>query len=129
MHILFSSLRSNGLYMFRALLAHPQEATHKRHLVYCMRVTCMSVGCTTIEVEFATVHRYMNKTHNKRLFRLAKIREFLSHYKYIFFPMPPYVPYGLRGLPSRLWPKCNRLLRLGRPSGAVTRRNLKPKFY
>jgi hypothetical protein len=30
--------------MFRALLAHPQEALHKRHLVYCVRV--MSVGCT-----------------------------------------------------------------------------------
>jgi hypothetical protein len=23
--------------MFRALLAHPQEALHKRHLVYCVR--------------------------------------------------------------------------------------------
>jgi hypothetical protein len=34
--------------MFRALLAHPQEAIHKRHLVYCVRV--MSVGCTRIEV-------------------------------------------------------------------------------
>jgi hypothetical protein len=30
-------------------------------------------------------------------------------------PMPPHVPYGLRGLPFRLWPKYNRLLRLGRP--------------
>jgi hypothetical protein len=30
--------------MFRALLAHPQEALHKRHLVYCVRV--MSVGCS-----------------------------------------------------------------------------------
>jgi hypothetical protein len=30
-------------------------------------------------------------------------------------PMPPHVPYGLRGLPSRLWLKCNRLMRLGRP--------------
>jgi hypothetical protein len=30
--------------MFRALLAHPQEALHKRHLVYCVSV--MSVGCT-----------------------------------------------------------------------------------
>jgi hypothetical protein len=29
-----------------------------------------------------------------------------------FFPMPPHVPYGHRGLPSRLWPKCDRLLRL-----------------
>jgi hypothetical protein len=28
--------------MFRALLAHPQEALHKRHLVYCVRV--ISVG-------------------------------------------------------------------------------------
>jgi hypothetical protein len=29
--------------MFRALLAHLQEALNKRHLVYCVRV--MSVGC------------------------------------------------------------------------------------
>jgi hypothetical protein len=34
--------------MFRALLAHPQEALQQRHLVYCMRVT--SVGCTRIGV-------------------------------------------------------------------------------
>jgi hypothetical protein len=34
--------------MFRALLAHPQEALHKRHVVYCVRV--MSVGCTRIGV-------------------------------------------------------------------------------
>jgi hypothetical protein len=33
---------------------------------------------------------------------------------------PPHVPYRLRGLPSRLWPKCNWLLGLGRPWGAVT---------
>jgi hypothetical protein len=36
------------------------------------------------------------------------------------FSMPLQVPYGLRGLTSPLWPKCNRLLRLGRPWGAVT---------
>jgi hypothetical protein len=35
--------------MFRALLAHPQEAQCKQHLVYCVCV--MSVGCTRIEVE------------------------------------------------------------------------------
>jgi hypothetical protein len=29
--------------MFRALLANPQEALHKWHLIYCVRV--MSVGC------------------------------------------------------------------------------------
>jgi hypothetical protein len=43
MHFLFSLLRIKGLYMFRALLAYPQEVLHKRHLVYCVRV--MSVGC------------------------------------------------------------------------------------
>jgi hypothetical protein len=32
-----------------------------------------------------------------------------------FPPMPRHVPYGLRGLPFRLRPKCNRFLRLGRP--------------
>jgi hypothetical protein len=46
MHFLFSLLRINDLYMFRALLAHPQEVLHKRHLVHCVRV--MSVGCTRI---------------------------------------------------------------------------------
>jgi hypothetical protein len=35
--------------MFRVLLAHPQEALHKRHLVYCVHF--MSVGCTRIGVE------------------------------------------------------------------------------
>jgi hypothetical protein len=46
MHFLFNLLRINGLYMFRALLAHPQEALNKRHMVYCVRV--MSVDCTRI---------------------------------------------------------------------------------
>jgi hypothetical protein len=31
--------------MFRALLAHPQEALHQHHLVYCVR---MSVDCGTV---------------------------------------------------------------------------------
>jgi hypothetical protein len=43
MRFLFSLLRIKGLYMFLALLTHPQEALHKRHLVYCVPV--MSVGC------------------------------------------------------------------------------------
>jgi hypothetical protein len=42
MHFLFSLLRIKGLYMYRALLADPQEALHKWHLVYCVRV--LSVG-------------------------------------------------------------------------------------
>jgi pyruvate-formate lyase len=39
--------------MFRALLAHLQEALHKQHLVYCVRV--MSVGCTRVEAEATTL--------------------------------------------------------------------------
>jgi hypothetical protein len=35
--------------MVRALLADPQEALHKRNLVYWVRV--MSAGCSRIEVE------------------------------------------------------------------------------
>jgi hypothetical protein len=33
-HFLFNVLRIKGLYMFQALLSHPQEVLHKRHLVY-----------------------------------------------------------------------------------------------
>jgi hypothetical protein len=52
MLFLFNLLRIKGLYMFRTLLAHPQEALHKRHFVYCVRV--MSVSCTRIEVEHSS---------------------------------------------------------------------------
>jgi hypothetical protein len=38
---------------------------------------------------------------------------------FLFPPVPPHVPYGLRGLPSRLWPKCNWRLWLESPRGAV----------
>jgi hypothetical protein len=38
MHFLFSLLRTKRSYTFRALLAHLQDALHKRHLVYCVRV-------------------------------------------------------------------------------------------
>jgi hypothetical protein len=43
MYFLLNLLRIKGLYMFRALFSHPQEALHKRNLIYCVRV--MSVGC------------------------------------------------------------------------------------
>jgi hypothetical protein len=36
MHFLFNLLRIKDPYMFRGLLAHPQEALNKRHLVYCV---------------------------------------------------------------------------------------------
>jgi hypothetical protein len=43
MHFLFNLLRIKGLYMFRALLAHPQEVLQNRQLLY--GVSVMSVGC------------------------------------------------------------------------------------
>jgi hypothetical protein len=46
MHVSFNVLRIKGPYMFRALLAHPHEALHKRRLVYCVRI--ISVGCDTV---------------------------------------------------------------------------------
>jgi hypothetical protein len=48
MHFSFNLLRIKGLYLFRALLAHPQEVLNRRHLAYCMRI--MSVGCGTVAV-------------------------------------------------------------------------------
>jgi hypothetical protein len=47
-HFSINLVKIKSLYVFRELLAHPQEAPHKRHLVYFVRV--MSVGCTRIEV-------------------------------------------------------------------------------
>jgi hypothetical protein len=55
MHFSFYLLRIKGLYMFRALLAHPQKALHKWHLVYCVRV--MSADCATITVSQEELHK------------------------------------------------------------------------
>jgi hypothetical protein len=46
-HFSFNLLRIKALCMFRSLLAHLQEAPHKRHLVYCVRI--MSVGCGRLQ--------------------------------------------------------------------------------
>jgi hypothetical protein len=43
--------------MFRALLAYPQEALHKRHLVYCVRI--MSVGCVSVAVKLQSWHSHL----------------------------------------------------------------------
>jgi hypothetical protein len=55
--------------MFRALLSHPQEALHKRHLVYCVRV--MSVGCTWCIVTF-TVNIHISLSFCQFLFFIEK---------------------------------------------------------
>jgi hypothetical protein len=56
MNFSFNLLRIKGLYMFRALLARPQEALHKRHLVYCVCV--MSVGYTLVQPTDITRTQY-----------------------------------------------------------------------
>jgi hypothetical protein len=38
MNFLFNLLRIKNIYMFRALLTHPQEAIHTWRLVYCLSV-------------------------------------------------------------------------------------------
>jgi hypothetical protein len=43
MHFLFNLLRIKGLYMFRAILAHPQDAIHTNGTWYIACV--LSVGC------------------------------------------------------------------------------------
>jgi hypothetical protein len=36
--------------MFRALHAHPQEAKHKPHLVYCVRVMSVALFCMGVKI-------------------------------------------------------------------------------
>jgi hypothetical protein len=48
--------------MFRALLAHPQEALHKGHLVHCLRtisVSCGTVAIFTVAVSLQPCHSQM----------------------------------------------------------------------
>jgi hypothetical protein len=42
--------RIKGLYMFRALLTHPHEALHKRHLVYCVRIRVCQLAVPRLQL-------------------------------------------------------------------------------
>jgi hypothetical protein len=75
MYFLFSLLRIKGLYIFRALLAHPQEALHKQHLVYCVRV--MSVGCTRYQYNETKVMHFLFSL--LRIKGLYMFRALLAH--------------------------------------------------
>jgi hypothetical protein len=44
-------IRIKGLYMFQALLAHPQEVLHKYHLVYCVCFTSVP-GLHEVKLRF-----------------------------------------------------------------------------
>jgi hypothetical protein len=60
--------------MFRALLAYPQEALHKRHLVYCTRI--MSVGGGTV-----AVFLILNKLNESA----SRWSYYTDWYKYLLF--------------------------------------------
>jgi hypothetical protein len=65
MQFLFSLLRLKGLYMFQALIAHPQEVLNKWHLVYYVFV--ISVGCTRIEVKLCSTSIPVQPTDRTRM--------------------------------------------------------------
>jgi hypothetical protein len=68
---------------------------------------CIRWGGTNICVKFILILFFQGQSSHRTV-------------KVFYFPMTPHVPCGLLGPPSRLWPKCNRRLTLGRPWGAVT---------
>jgi hypothetical protein len=75
MHFLFNLLRIKGLYMFRTLLAHLQEALHQLYLVYCVHV--MSVGCTSstpilVAANWHNTHTIYQVPFVKCLLRMSK---------------------------------------------------------
>jgi hypothetical protein len=67
MYFSFNLLSIKGLYMFRALLVHLQEALHKRHLLYCVQVT--PVGWTRIGVEGVSLKSWCSQTDCRWLHR------------------------------------------------------------
>jgi hypothetical protein len=82
MHFLFNLLRIKGLYILQALLALPQEAPHKRHLVYCVLV--MSLGCTNLLL-FTFIYGF-GEIHCKRFVERALKSRKAAHGR---LPPPP----------------------------------------
>jgi hypothetical protein len=85
MHLLLNLLRIKGLYMFWALLAHPQEALHERNLVYCMRV--MSVGCTRVGVEILVQPTDITHMQNTKCYLWSTSRGWASSAQNIYRPL------------------------------------------
>ena len=103
-----------------------------------------SITCQGLKLRKFKALPIVNSARSKISLKKALQLGRLMQLEFFFLPMPPHVLCGLRGPPSWAWQECNRLLRLGRPWGAVTlsrwcvcgdrggcsaRRGLKPKFY
>ena len=71
---------------------------------------------------FNQIHSLLNKVFNTRFIATVTCPSFINIFFSFFlsFLMPPHVHTNFRGPPSWLWRKCNQLLRLERPWGAVT---------
>jgi hypothetical protein len=77
------------------------------------RVWCVWVWSWSLDNDEALVHWYCSAMETSAVDKVMFV--LITAGLIVFFPIPPHVPYGLRGLSSRWWPKCNRL-----PWGAVT---------
>ena len=80
-------------------------------LATCKYDTCCLLCDYYCYIGGSVVERHLPQPHCTQLYKSVNI---------YFFPNASTCPCGLRGLPSWVWQKCNRLLRLGRPWGAVT---------
>jgi hypothetical protein len=72
--------------MFRALLAHPQEELHKRHLAYCVRI--MAVGCGTFAMPQAPrwVHTCIVTVYHNTV--TLEVADTIRSYDLNFHPVP-----------------------------------------
>jgi len=103
--------------------------TGKQHLFFVTR-TSMDELSSTFYAEFRYAYRVFLSGRISKIQRNLNVQNSAlrshetgrnSHLN--FAPPPPNAPTcpcGLRGLPTWAWQKCNRLLRLGHPWGAVT---------
>jgi len=70
---------------------------------------------TVASVGFLFTLNYDARNHELNIYIYFIYIIYYIYYIYIFPSNAPHVLYGLRGLPSWAWQKCNRLLRLERP--------------
>jgi hypothetical protein len=91
MHFSFILLRIKDLYIFRALLGHPQEVLNKRHLVYC--VCIMSIDCGTVAVSLQPCHSQLKSAshwfqYSDKLLFLYSVSSYMYTQKsHMIFPV------------------------------------------
>ena len=93
-----------------------------RHLVYDVRYSVVPINSTVLAIHYTPrleQHSFITTRSIRSLsWRYNRARLYFDIF--VFFQCHHMSFCGLRGPPSWAWHKSNRLLRLGRPSGAVT---------